>query len=80
MPCCSFPTYRMLLSQCRSPDIVNNVEIVQLHWDITKLLEMGINEEWAGQLTPAEARDLVKGLLYLRERYRGWEDDERGRR
>jgi hypothetical protein len=59
---------------------VNNVEIAQLHWDLTKLLEMGINEEWARQLTPGQARDLVKGLLYLRERYKGWEDGEGGRR
>lgn len=59
---------------------MNNVEIAQLHWDLTKLLEMGINEEWARQLTPGQARDLVKGLLYLRERYKGWEDGEGGRR
>jgi hypothetical protein len=48
---------------------VNKAEIAQLHWDITKLLEMGLNEEWVRQLTPAQATDLVKGLLYLRERY-----------
>lgn len=59
---------------------MNNVEISQLHWDITKLLEMGVDAEWAGRLTPAQARDMVKGLLYLRERYRGWEDGEGGRR
>ncbi|MGI0019520.1 MAG: hypothetical protein ACREAY_03515 [Nitrososphaera sp.] len=59
---------------------MNNVEIAQLHWDITKLLEMGINEELARQLTPAQARDLVKGLLYLREKYRGWEDGHGERR
>jgi hypothetical protein len=59
---------------------VNNAEIAQLHWDLTKLLEMGINEEWTRQLTPGQARDLVKGLLYLRERYKGWEDGEGGRR
>ena len=48
---------------------MNRAEIAQLHWDITKLLEMGLDEEWVRQLTPAQATDLVKGLLYLKERY-----------
>lgn len=47
------------------------IELQQMHWDIAKLLELGISEEWLSEsnITPKQARDLVKGLLYLREKY-----------
>lgn len=47
------------------------VELQQMHWDIAKLLELGCNEEWLtkSNITPKQARDLVKGILYLREKH-----------
>lgn len=43
----------------------------QMHWDIAKLLEMGVDAEFITEsnLTADQARDLVKGLLYLKERF-----------
>lgn len=50
---------------------MNKPELVQMHWDIEKLLSLGVDVKFLeqAQITPAQARDLVKGLLYLRERY-----------
>lgn len=47
-------------------------QLKQMHWDIMKLLSMGVDEKFLqeAKITPAQARDLVKGLLYLRERYK----------
>jgi len=47
-----------------------------IHWDIAKLLEFGVNEEWLRTTnpTPQQIRDLLKGLLYLRERTKEIED------
>lgn len=45
-------------------------EVTQLHWGISKLLEMGVHEELVKNLTENEMTDLVKGLLYLKERYK----------
>lgn len=46
-------------------------ELIALHWDVTKLLELGVNEKWLmeSKITEDVARDLVKGILYLREKY-----------
>ena len=44
-------------------------EIAQAHWDITKLLSLGVSEEFLRDTTPVQARELLKGLLYLMERY-----------
>jgi hypothetical protein len=43
----------------------------QMHWDIAKLLELGVDEKFLleSNITPDQARDLVKGLLYLKERF-----------
>jgi hypothetical protein len=43
----------------------------QMHWDIAKLLELGVDEKYLEEsnITPEQARDLVKGLLYLKERF-----------
>jgi hypothetical protein len=37
-----------------------------------KLLELGVNEEFLtkSNMTPEQIRDLLKGILYLRERYK----------
>jgi hypothetical protein len=45
--------------------------LAQMHWDIAKLLELGVDESFImeSKITPDQARDLVKGLLYLRERF-----------
>jgi len=45
-------------------------ELLQLHWDIAKLLELGVDEKFLleSNITPEQARDLVKGLLRLKER------------
>ena len=39
--------------------------------DIAKLLELGVDEKFLlkNQITPKQAGDLVKGPLYLKERY-----------
>lgn len=52
--------------------IVQDPQLKQMHWDIMKLLSMGVDEKFLqeSKITPAQARDLVKGLLYLRERYK----------
>lgn len=46
-------------------------KLLAMHWDMTKLLELGVDEKFLhdSNITPEQARDLVKGLLYLRERY-----------
>jgi hypothetical protein len=43
----------------------------QMHWDIAKLLELGVDEKFLFEstITPEQARDLVKGLLYLKEKF-----------
>jgi hypothetical protein len=43
-----------------------------MHWDVAKLLSLGVDENFlkTGNLKPEQARDLVKGLLYLRERFK----------
>ena len=45
--------------------------LAQMHWDIAKLLELGVDESFIveSKITPDQARDLVKGLLYLKERF-----------
>ncbi|MGI0039421.1 MAG: hypothetical protein ACREAO_06365 [Nitrososphaera sp.] len=45
--------------------------MVQMHWDISKLLSFGVDEKFLKEsdITPDQARDLLKGILYLRERY-----------
>ncbi|HEX7032719.1 MAG TPA: hypothetical protein VF172_06955 [Nitrososphaera sp.] len=51
-------------------------DLKQMHWDIAKLLEMGVDANFLleSNITPEQARDLVKGLLYLRERFRKEEE------
>lgn len=43
----------------------------QVSWYIAKLIELGVNEKWLleSNLGIEEARDLLMGLLYLREKY-----------
>jgi hypothetical protein len=52
-------------------DVLQESQILQMHWDISKLLSLGVEEDFLKEsnLSASEARDLVKGLLYLRERY-----------
>lgn len=42
-----------------------------MHRDIAKMQSLGVDENFlkASNLTPEIARDLVRGLLYPRERY-----------
>jgi hypothetical protein len=40
-----------------------------MHWDISKPLEFGVSEEFVSMLSPEGVRELVKGLLYLKERF-----------
>lgn len=46
-------------------------EIAQTHRDIAKLLSLGVSKEFLMEdgVTPLHARELLKGLLYLMERY-----------
>jgi hypothetical protein len=50
---------------------MRETEALHMHWDIAKLLSMGVDEKFLteSKMTPQQARDLVKALLYLRERY-----------
>ena len=45
-------------------------QLEQMHWDIMKLLSLGVSEEWLKEtdMNPQQTKDLLKGLLYLRER------------
>ena len=45
--------------------------MAQMHWDISKLLSLGVDEQFLKEsdITPDQARGLVKGILFLRERY-----------
>ena len=40
-----------------------------VHWEIAKLLELGVSEEWLKETNPTsqQIKDLLKGFLYLRE-------------
>ncbi len=42
----------------------------QMHSDIAKLLELGVDEKFLfeSSISPEQARDLVKGLLFLKEK------------
>jgi hypothetical protein len=46
-------------------------DLKQMHWDIAKLLELGVDANFLQEsnITQEQARDLVKGLLYLKERF-----------
>lgn len=56
---------------CPEKGNVQQNEVAQMHWDIAKLLSLGVSEEFLMEdgVTPPRARELLKGLLYLRERY-----------
>lgn len=44
-------------------------DLKAIHWDCAKLLELGVNEQLVRALSPSEARDLLKGIFYLKARY-----------
>lgn len=44
------------------------IKNLESNWDIQKLLELGVSPGFVSKLTADEARDFVKGLLYLSER------------
>jgi hypothetical protein len=50
--------------------MIQHREATQLHWGISKLLELGVSEKIVKDLSENEITDLVKGLLYLKERYK----------
>lgn len=54
-------------------------ELAQVHWEVAKLLERGVNAEFIQELDRREIRDLLKGVLYLEARY-GSEDSEASER
>lgn len=49
--------------------MVQNRELTLVHWDITKLLQMGVNETFINEMTEDGIKELLKGCLYLKERY-----------
>lgn len=51
----------------RNPDRVTEL----MNWDMRKLIELGVREEFflMNELTSQQLEDMVKGLLYLREKY-----------
>jgi hypothetical protein len=44
-------------------------ELKSIHWDAVKLLELGVSEDFVRQLNSHEARELLKELLCLLEKY-----------
>jgi hypothetical protein len=48
-----------------------SARLLVMHWDLVKLLELGVDEKFLHEsgMRPEQASDLVKGLLYLKERY-----------
>ena len=42
-----------------------------MNWDMAKLIELGMKEEFfvMNEFTSQQLQDMVKGLLYLREKY-----------
>jgi hypothetical protein len=46
-------------------------QIRKIHFDLAKLLELGMSAEWIEKmnLSPDEILGFVKGMLYLKERY-----------
>ncbi len=46
---------------------VASENIREFQWTISKLVEMGVKESWISKATPSQARDMLKGLLYLKE-------------
>lgn len=70
--CCSFSYYKWLLLAGQSEKLImsnTQKQLMQTHWDISKLLALGVNAELIQQLSAQEIRDLLKGLLYLKARY-----------
>lgn len=63
--------YNYFYSTSTNMHPVKGTELAQMHWDVSKLLSLGVSEKFLmeSEITPVEATDLVKGLLYLRERY-----------
>lgn len=41
----------------------------QAHWEIAKLLEMGVNNYLIARLSRHEIRELLKTLVYLKEKH-----------
>jgi hypothetical protein len=55
-----------------SVDLHYGVQKISLmHAHLAKLLELGVDEEWLAEsnITLEQARELLKGLLYLKEMY-----------
>jgi hypothetical protein len=50
---------------------MNEAETLQTHWDIVKLLSLGVSEKFIRDsiMKPSQARDFVKGPHYRRECY-----------
>ncbi len=48
---------------------MHHSDLKAIHWDYSKLLELGVSEQILGELSSMEARDLLKGILYLKTRY-----------
>lgn len=49
---------------------MQNEQLHSMHWEIARLLEMGVEQEFVEKLNVEETRDLLKGLLYLREKWK----------
>jgi hypothetical protein len=62
----------LLLSKKAVAFLLQEREMLLMHWDVAKLLSLGVDENFlkTASLKPEQTRDLVKGLLYLRERFK----------
>lgn len=49
---------------------IETYETLWRKWDRTKLAELGVNADFIKKLNDRQARDLVRGLLYLFEKHK----------
>ncbi|AIF82319.1 hypothetical protein NTE_00237 [Candidatus Nitrososphaera evergladensis SR1] len=49
---------------------IETYETLWKNWDRIKLAELGVNTDFIRKLDDGQARDLVRGLLYLFEKHK----------
>jgi hypothetical protein len=47
---------------------MQNAQLALVHYNITRLLELGAAEEFVRDLSDKESMELLKGIIYLREK------------
>ncbi len=49
---------------------MDDSEFSSMQWDAKKLIEFGANKEFVNSLSPRQAKEPLKNILYAIERYR----------